>query len=124
MHATEEVFTVLVPFIIFYVMAFLFFFFPGMLRLCLAQFGLLAHFNFLFFPREFGKTLFLDVKFVLEGGKRKKKRKAQILIKSEGGSNEVAAKLCLELLGQVCSVKYRDSQPIAELSLQGLMSQP
>lgn len=92
-----------------------------MLRLCLAQFGLLAHFNFLFFPREFGKTLFLDVKFVLEGGGGEK---AQILIKSEGGSNEVAAKLCLELLGQVCSVKYRDSQPIAELSLQGLMSQP
>lgn len=71
MHATEEVFTVLVPFIIFYVMSFLFFFSPGMLRLCLAQFGLLAHFNFLFFPREFGKTLFLDVKFVLEGGKKK-----------------------------------------------------
>lgn len=72
MHATEEVFTVLVPFIIFYVMAFLFFFFPGMLRLCLAQFGLLAHFNFLFFPREFGKTLFLDVKFVLERGEKEK----------------------------------------------------
>lgn len=43
-----------------------------MLRLCLAQFGLLAHFNFLFFPREFGKTLFLDVKFVLERGEKEK----------------------------------------------------
>lgn len=87
---TEEAFAGLVSFIVFSKVSF---FFPGMLSLLVGTVWALA--LFFFPPLQLGKALFLTVNIFFT------QKNAQILIKSEDGSNETVARLWLQLLGQV-----------------------